>query len=207
MSSDLILYTNPMSRGRLARWILEEVGAPYETVLLDYGTSMKAPDYLKINPMGKVPALVHKGAVITETAAIFTYLADAFPAAGLAPALNDPQRGPYLRWMFFGAACLDPAMSNQALGVQVPADKTRMVGYGSMADVLNTLSETLTRQPYLCGDTPTAADIFVGAQLGWMMQFKMVEPRPEFERLVGALFARPAAQRARALDDALMPKE
>ena len=111
MSDEFVFYTNPMSRGRIARWMLEEVGKPYRTEVLDYGTTMKAPDYLAINPMGKVPAIVHRGVTVTECAAICAYLADAFPQAGLAPALDDPMRGTYLRWLFFAAGPLEAAVT------------------------------------------------------------------------------------------------
>ena len=120
MADELVLYTNPRSRGRVARWMLEEVGAPYQTEILDYGTTMKAPAYLAINPMGKVPALRHNNIVVTESAAICAYLADAFPDAGLAPPPHDPMRGPYYRWLFFAAGPFEASASNKALGFVVP---------------------------------------------------------------------------------------
>jgi glutathione S-transferase len=138
-ADELVFYTNPMSRGRIARWMLEEIGEPYRTELLDYGTTMKAPAYLAINPMGKVPALRHGDTVVTECAAICCYLADAFPDAGLAPPPGDRLRGPYYRWMFFAAGPLEAAMSNRALGVEVPAERKGMIGYGSLAEVIAAL--------------------------------------------------------------------
>ncbi len=130
MTDELVFYTNPMSRGRIVRWMLEEIGQPYRTELLEYGTTMKAPAYLAINPMGKVPAIRHGDTVVTESAAICAYLADAFPQSGLAPAAGDRLRGPYYRWLFFGAGPLEAAASNKALGFVVPEGRERMIGYG-----------------------------------------------------------------------------
>ena len=152
MSDELVFYTNPMSRGRIVRWMLEEVGQPYRTELLEYATTMKAPEYLAINPMGKVPALRHGNTVITETAAICAYLADAFPAAGLAPPPGDRLRGPYYRWLFFAAGPLEAAWTNQVMGFIVPPDKQRMSGYGSFAAVIDVLEAAVSRGPYLAGD-------------------------------------------------------
>jgi glutathione S-transferase len=142
MANNLVFYTNPMSRGRIVRWMLEEVGEPYKTELLEYGTTMKAPDYLAINPMGKVPALRHGDAVITESAAICAYLADAFPAAKLAPPPGDRDRGPYYRWLFFAAGPLEAAVINNFLGVEVPPDKRPMVG-SAACRVLDTVEQAV----------------------------------------------------------------
>src|SRR5216110_2034177 len=120
MTDELVFYTNPMSRGRIVRWMLEEVGQPYRTELLDYGTTMKAPAYLAVNPMGKVPAIRHGDTIVTEGPAICAYLADAFPEAGLAPPPGDPRRGPYYRWLFFAHGPLEQAVVNQAFGFAVP---------------------------------------------------------------------------------------
>ena len=207
MSDELVFYTNPMSRGRIVRWMLEEVGQPYRTELLDFGTTMKAPAYLAINPMGKVPALRHGDTVVTEAAAICTYLADAFPQAGLAPAPGSRERGTYYRWLFFGAGPVESAVTNKAMGFQVPPERTGTVGYGSLDAVLNALEGALSRGDYLVGDRFTAADLYVGAQLGWGMQFGTIEKRPVFERYAGRINNRPAAIRARELDDALLPKK
>jgi glutathione S-transferase len=203
MSDELVFYTNPMSRGRVVRWMLEEVGQPYRTELLDYGTTVKAPAYLAINPMGKVPALRHGEVVVTEGAAICCYLADAFPAAGLAPAPGDRLRGPYYRWLFFAAGPLEAAATNKALGLEVPPERKAMAGYGSLADVLATLEAALIDRDYLVGDRFTAADLYVGSHLGWGMAFGTLDRRPAFERYHARLAARPAAIRAREIDDAL----
>ena len=206
MSDELIFYTNPMSRGRIVRWMLEEVGQPYRTELLDYTTTMKAPAYLAINPMGKVPALRHGDTVVTECAAICAYLADAFPEAGLAPPHGSRLRGPYYRWLFFAAGPLEAAWTNQAMGFIVPPDKQRMSGYGSFAAVIDVLEAAVSSCPYLVGDSFTAADVLVGANLGFGLQFGMIERRPAFEQYVGRLTARPAAVRAKQIDDALAPQ-
>src|SRR5919106_994499 len=146
MTDELVFYTNPISRGRIVRWMLEEVGQPYRTELLEYGTTIKAPEYLRINPMGKVPALRHGDTVVTEAAAICFYLADAFPDAGLAPAPRDRLRGPYYRWMFFAAGPLEAATTNKAFGLEVPAERKGMVGYGSLADVLAVLEAAVSER-------------------------------------------------------------
>ena len=202
----LHFYTHPQSRGRIVRWMLEEVGTPYDTVLLDYGTTMKAPAYLAINPMGKVPALRHGDAVVTEVAAICAYLADAFPQAGLAPAVTSPLRGPYYRWLFFAAGPVEAAVSNQALGFVVPPGRERMMGYGSYAEVLDVLEGAVSRGDYLLGGSFSAADVYLGSHLGFGMQFGTIEKRPAFEAYWARLSARPAAVRARQLDDALVAK-
>jgi len=204
MADTLTFYTNPMSRGRIVRWMLEEVGQPYETVVLEYGTTMKAPEYLKINPMGKVPAIRHGDAVVTEGGAICTYLADAFPQANLAPPPGDKRRAPYLRWMFYGAGPVEAMASNTALGVVVPEEKRGMVGYGSREQVLDALEYAVTQHHYLAGDQFTAADVYTGSQIGWGLQFGTLDKRPAFEAYVGRIFARPAAARAREIDDALV---
>lgn len=206
MAQDLVLYTHPMSRGRLARWMLEEIGQPYRTEVLDYGTTMKAPSYLAINPMGKVPAIVHAGTVVTECAAICAYLADAFPAAGLAPPVGDRARGPYYRWLFFAAGPLETVVLNKALGFSVPPDKRPMAGFGTMDEVVGAIEGALSGREYLAGDRFSAADLYVGAHLNWGMMFGTIDKRPVFERYVAKLEARPAAKRANEIDDALMEK-
>jgi glutathione S-transferase len=205
--AELILYTNPMSRGRIARWMLEEVGEPYETVLLDYGTTMKAPEYLSINPMGKVPAIKHGDTVVTEAAAICAYLADAFPEKNLAPPPGDRRRGPYYRWMFFAAGPVEASVTAKALGLLAPADKSRLAGYGSFEETINALERAVGDTRYICGDQFTAADVYVGAQLGWGMMFGTIDKRPVFEEYFGRLQARSAAKRANELDDAAMPQK
>lgn len=204
MSDTLTFYTNPMSRGRIIRWMLEELGQPYETVLLDYGTTMKAPEYLAINPMGKVPAIKHGDVVVTECAAICAYLADAFPAAGLAPALGDKLRGPYFRWLFFGAGPVEAVVSIKSLGLQVPPEKRATVGFGSYEDVRNVLEGAVSQGGYLLGDRFSAADVYLGSQIAWGLQFGTIEKSPAFLAYAARITSRPAAQRAREIDDALM---
>ena len=159
VTDEIVLYTNPMSRGRIARWMLEEVGVPYRAEVLDYGTTMKSPDYLALNPMGKVPAITHRGVTVTECAAVCAYLADAFPEAGLAPAFDDPARGAYLRWMFFAAGPLEAAVTAKSLNLLAPADKAGMAGYGSFDQVVDGLETAVATGPYILGDRFSAADV------------------------------------------------
>lgn len=202
--STLTLYTNPMSRGRIARWMLEEVGQPYQIELLDYKGAMKAPDYLAINPMGKVPALRHGDAIVTETSAICAYLADAFPEAGLAPPLRDKRRAAYFRWLFFTAGPYEAAVTNKALGFEVPPDRAMSTGYGSYVMVMDALERAVGPSEFILGEQFSAADVYVGSQIGFGLMFGTIEKRPAFEAYVQRLMARPAAQRAAALDDALI---
>jgi len=202
MADELVLYTNPMSRGRIARWMLEEVGQPYKTEVLDYASTMKAPAYLAVNPMGKVPALRHGDAVVTETAAICAYLADAFPQSRLAPPPGDRLRAPYYRWMFFSAGPVEAAVSNKALGFVVPPERERMMGYGNVAQVMNTLEAAVSGGKYLAGASFTAADLYVGAQIGFGLMFGTFEKRPAFENYWQLISSRPAYRRAKELDDA-----
>jgi glutathione S-transferase len=211
MSEDIVFYTNPMSRGRTVRWMLEEVGEPYSTEVVDYGPAMKSDAYIAINPMGKVPALTHRGVTITETPAICAYLADSFPKAGLAPALDDPARGPYLRWLFFCAGPLESAIINSTLGFQVPKEREAMAGYGSLIKVLDVIDAAVDPacnggRDYLLGAHFTAADVYLAAQLGLGMMFQSIEPRPAFVAYARKMSGRPAAVRARQMDDALAPK-
>jgi glutathione S-transferase len=207
MADELVFYTHPMSRGRIARWMIEETGQPYRTELLQYGTTMKAPEYLAVNPMGKVPAIRHGDTVVTEGAAICAYLADAFPQAGLAPPPGDRQRGPYYRWLFFAAAPFEAAVTNKALGFEVPAERTRMTGYGSLAEVLSAVEGALSKSDYLTGNRFTAADLYLGSAVGWGMQFGTVEKRPAFERFWDRIRNRPAAIRAKEIDDKLVAEQ
>jgi glutathione S-transferase len=204
MSDDLVFYTHPMSRGRIVRWMLEEVGAPYRTEIVGYGQTMKEAAYRAINPLAKVPALTHRGVTVTETAAICAYLADAFPEAGLAPAPGDPERGAYYRWLFFAAGPVEAAVTNKALGVEVSDEKRRMVGYGSMAEVLDALEGAVSGRDYLASGRFSAADLYLGAHLMWGMQFGGIERRPAYEAYVARLADRPAAIRAREIDDRLI---
>jgi len=202
MSKDLIFYTNPMSRGRIVRWMLEEVGAPYETVILDYATSLKGAEYLAINPMGKIPALKHGDTVVTEAAAICAYLADAFPQAGLAPPPGE--RGVYYRWLFFGAGCVEPAVTARSLGFEPKPEQKRTAGFGDLADTLNALETAVTGHRFIGGDRFTAADVYTGSQIGWGMQFGGIDKRPAFVDYWERISARPAAVRAREIDDGLI---
>ncbi|MEZ0170909.1 glutathione S-transferase family protein [Microvirga sp. TS319] len=203
MADDLIFYTNPMSRGRIVRWMLEEVGKPYRTEILEFGTPMKSQDFLAFNPMGKVPTIIHNGTVVTEGAAICAYLADVFPDAGLAPPHGDRRRGPYYRWMFFAAGPVEAALSNKSLGFEVPQERRGMIGYGSVEDVVNALEYAVTQSEYIAGDRFSAADVYVGSQIGWGMMFGTLEKRPAFEAYWQRISSRPAAMRAREIDDAL----
>jgi glutathione S-transferase len=206
MTEELVFYTHPMSRGRIARWMLEEVGRPYRTELLDFTTTMKAPSYLAVNPMGTVPALRHGDTVVTEAAAICAYLADAFPEAGLAPPPGDRRRGAYYRWLFFAAGPVEAAVTNKALGFVVPEGREAMAGYGRFGDVMKALESAVGQTDYVAGASFTAADVYLGAQIGWGLQFGTIEKRPAFERYWARISAPPAARRAKEIDDALLPK-
>lgn len=201
MAAQLVFYTNPQSRGRIARWMLEEVGTPYETKALEYGGSMKSADYLAVNPMGKVPAIRHGDRIVTETAAICAYLADAFPEAGLAPPPDE--RAAYYRWLFFGAGPLEAALTNAVLNVAVDDTQRMMVGYGSLDDVLNALEAAVDGRAFIAGERFSAADVYVGSHIGWGLQFKTLERRPAFVEYWSRLESRPANRRANAIDHAL----
>ena len=207
MNDELVFYMNPNSRARIVRWMLEEIGQPYRVEQLDYRDTMKAPAYLAINPMGKVPAITHRGVVVTECAAICAYLADAFPDAGLAPATTDPKRGTYYRWLFFAAGPIEACVTDKALGVTVPQDMEPMVGYGKFDNVIATLEHALAKGDYLLGDRFSAADVYVGSQVGWSMMFGTIPKRPLFEAYWKRLSARPAAIRAREIDDRLIAQQ
>ena len=206
MSDEIVFYTNPMSRGRIVRWMLEEIGQPYRAEIIDYARN-KEPAYLSVNPMGKVPALTHGATVVTEAAAICAYLADAFPRAGLAPPPGDPRRGPYYRWLFFGAGPLEAAASNRSMGWEAPPERQRMLGYGCFSQTFDVLERAVEGREYLDGHAFSAADLYIGAQLGWLMGFGVVEKRPAFEAYVAGLQARPAHVRAMQIDDALIPAQ
>lgn len=198
---DLVLYTHPWSRGQIARWMLEETGAPYRQVVLDYATSMKTPEYLAINPMGKVPALVHHGDVVTECAAICAYLADAFPDAGLAP--PPAERAAYYRWLFFAAGPVEASVINRMLKVTVSEEQQRMVGYGSFERTLDVLAMAVTGAPFVAGRQFSAADVYVGSHVIWGMQFGSIPKRAEFEEYAAKLTTRAAYRAAKGIDEAL----
>ncbi len=204
---ELVFYTNPMSRGRIVRWMLEEIGQPYRTEIIEYGPAMHQDPYRAINPMGKVPALQHGQAVVTETAAIIAYLADAFPEAGLAPPCTDPLRGAYYRWLFFAAGPVEAAITNQHLGFVVPPEKAAFCGYGSFAAVMDVMEDAVSHSPYLTGELFTAADIYFGSQIGFGLRFGSIDKRPAFKAYWERLKDRPALRRATEIDDKLLPKQ
>ena len=206
MRAGLILYTNPMSRGRIAHWMLEEVGQPYEIDYLDF-PALKDASYLAINPMGKVPALRHGDAVVTECAAICAYLAAAFPEAGLAPDPGTQAHADYLRWLFFAAGPVESAVTAKALGLLAPPERASMAGYGTFGDVMDALEYAVAGKTYIAGDRFSAADVYVESQIGWGLQFKSIEPRPAFSAYWQGLAERPALKRAAARDDAAIPKQ
>jgi glutathione S-transferase len=200
----LTLYSNPMSRGRIARWMLEETGAAYDTVMLDYATTMKAAPYLSVNPMGKVPAIVHDGHVVTECGAICAYLADAVPEAQLAPTADE--RADYYRWLFYAAGPLEAAITNRSLGVVPTETQQRMVGYGSFEAAIAGLEHAVAAHTYIAGERFTAADVYVGAQVIWGLQFGTMPKLAAFEAYAARLTERAAHRRAAALDDDAMAK-
>jgi glutathione S-transferase len=201
----LKLYHAFPSRSATVRWMLEEIGEPYEIERLDLKAADQAkPAYLAINPMGKVPALLDDGVVVTEVAAICCYLADAYPNAGLAPPIGDKRRGPYLKWLFYGPACVEPAMIEKALGH--PAAPRAMVGWADYDTVMGVLQRALADGPYLLGEQFTAADVVIGATVRWGLLFKLLPELPEFAAYVARLSARPAMQRQIAKDQDLAPQ-
>lgn len=199
MTDQLILYTNPQSRGRIARWMLEEVGATYRVEVLDYASTMKGDTYLAINPMGKVPAIVHAGKVVTECAAICAYLAETFPEAGLAPLPEE--RADYYRWLFYAAGPVEQATTNNFAKFD-SGEQSRMFGYGKYDLVVDVLDGLLSSRPYATGDRFTAADVYLGSQIGWTTMFGMLPKRDSFLAYIERVQGREAYQRAWALDDA-----
>jgi len=202
MSASLEFFTNPQSRGQIVRWMLEEVGEPYETHMLDYGTTMKGADYLAINPMGKVPAIRHGAQVVTECAAICAYLADAFPAAGLLP--PPEHRGAYFRWLFFAAGPIEAVFTAKAIGWEVPADKQGMAGFGNFELAMATIEGAITGRQFIAGDHFSAADVYVGSMLDFLLMFGSMQSTPAFDAYLGPLRERPAYRRAKEIDTALL---
>jgi len=202
MADELIFYTNPMSRGQIVRWMLEEVGAPYEQRILDYGTTMKDSEYLAVNPMGKVPAIVHGGKAVTECAAICAYLADAFPEAGLAPDVAD--RADYYRWLFFTSGPVEQAITAKHFGVEPDTEQQRMAGFGSLPAALDALESAVAGKAFVAGDRFSAADVYVGSQIDWGLQFGTIPSRPAFEAYVAPLRTRAAYKRAKEIDNGLI---
>ena len=198
MKKTLTLYTNPQSRGRMARWMLEELNTSYDTVIVEYGPPMKGPEYLAINPMGKVPAIKHGDVVVTECAAICAYLADAFPEAGLAPDLGD--RGSYYRWLFFAAGPVEHAVTNKTLKVELTERQEAMAGYGNFSRVQASLEQALQNSPYIAGDKFTAADVYVGSHVYWAVKFGSLDSKPIFTDYITRLGEREANKRQEELD-------
>ena len=215
----LTFYTNPNSRGRIVRWMLEELGCDYDTVVLDYeqssetdkwgGAALARPSdpadrrrrfFDEVNPMGKIPAIEHDGRVVTESGAIVAYLAETFPAAGLAPTAQE--RADYYRWMFFAAGPLEASVTLKALGFEIPQERLRMAGCGSFGDVMGTLEKAVSAaSPYIAGKRFTAADVYVGSHIGWGLAFGSIEKRQAFVDYFGRLSERDAYKRATALDE------
>jgi glutathione S-transferase len=202
--SEITFYTNPMSRGQIARWMLEEVGVGYEQVIVEYGDEMKSDAYLSINPMGKVPAIKHGNSIVTECSAICAYLADVFPAAKLAP--NDEQKADYYRWLFFAAGPLESAVTNNNLGFNTDDEQQRMAGYGNYALTVDAVDKLLSNRDYICGDSFTAADVYLGSHIDWGMAFGTLPERDSFVGYAERLRVRPAYVKAKAIDAALMPQ-
>lgn len=202
MASDLIFYTNPMSRGQIIRWMLEEVGAPYDTEILDYASGMKSEEYRRINPMMKVPAIAHKGRVVTEAAAICAYLADVFPGAGLGP--RDEEKADYYRWLFFAAGPVEHAVTNKAMGFTHPPEKNRMFGYGDYDLAVSTLADHLAGRNFVCGSRFTAADVYVGSQIMACMEFGMLPKLDSFARYGERAAEREAYRRGKEEDNRLI---
>lgn len=201
MHSEITLYTNPMSRGQIARWMLEETGLPYDEVLLDYDSTIKSPEYLAINPMGKVPTLRHGDTIVTEGVAIGLYLADLVPEKRLAPPPGTPERGPYYRWLLFLAGPLESVLTAKHAGALASPVSA---GYGAEGDVVRVLEQAVSGKTYLAGDHFTAADLLMTAYLGFYMQFNLLERLPAFEAFCAHHATRPAALAARARDEALI---
>jgi glutathione S-transferase len=198
----LVFYTNPMSRGRIVRWMLEETGSDYETRYLGYGPEMSAPAYEAINPMRKVPAIVHDGTVVTECAAICLYLADAFPKADLAPPLD--ARADYYRWMLFAAGPWEAASTNKSLDVTVPAEKSGMVGYGDFERARDVMLSAVPETGYLLGRKFTALDVYMGSQISWGVRFGSIPTTTRVAGYLERVLTRRAYIRASELDNAAM---
>jgi glutathione S-transferase len=199
----LILYHAIPSRSSIVRWMLEEVGEPYEVRLLNLQAGeQRAPAYLALNPMGKVPTLDHDGIIVTEAAAICAYLADAFPAAGLNVAIGDRRRGAYLKWLFFGPSCVEPAITDRAYPRKEEA-RGSTLGHGDFDTVMDVLAKGVAPGPYLLGEQFTAADVVIGSGLRWGTMFKLIPERPEFAAYIDRLNTRPALKRAQEKDAAM----
>lgn len=201
MADELVFYTNPQSRGQIIRWMLEETGADYRTEVMDYASTMKAEPYLSINPMGKVPAIVHNGHVVTECAAICAYLAEAYPEAGLAPTADE--RADYYRWLFFAAGPMEQAITNNFAKFVPSPEQGRMFGYGNYDLAVDTFEKAVSAHPYIAGDRFTAADVYVGATVGWGLAFGTLPRRDAFAAYAERVTSRDAYRRGKAKDEAL----
>ena len=195
MTKELVFYTNPMSRGLIVKWMLEEVGVDYETRNLEYGDEMKSAEYRAINPMGKVPAIQHGDQIVTECAAICAYLADAFPQAGLAPVVD--QRGEYYRWLFFAAGPVESAITNKHFGVEVNEEQQRMAGYGTYDLTMSVLDDLFANRRYVCGDNFTAVDVYLGSHIDWGIAFGTIQESDNFNGYLDRIRKRTAYQKAR----------
>ncbi len=195
----LILYHSPQSRSVGALILLEELGADYELRAIDLGKGeQRQAAYLAVNPMGKVPAIVHDGAVVTEQGAVYAYAADLYPEAGITPAIGDPLRGPYLRWLFFYGSSFEPAVVDRSMKREPAPPSTSP--YGDFDTTIKTLLDQLGDGPYLLGERFTAVDVLWGTALRWMTMFKLVAETPAVNAYVARMGARPAAQRAARID-------
>lgn len=201
-ADQIVLFHCPNSRSSGALVLLEELGAPYELRVLNMQAGeQRQPAYLSVNPMGKVPAILHGDILVTEQVAIYLYLADLIPAAGLAPPLGDRRRGPYLRWMAFYAGCFEPAVADKAM--KRDPGPTAMSPYGDFDTVMSTLNTQLRAGPFILGQEFSAADVLWGGALGWTTMFGLVPETPEIKAYIGRVTGRPAAARVRERDAAL----
>ncbi len=201
MTSDdkIVFFHAPHTRSGGTRILLEELGAPHELRVINMKAGeQRKPAFLAVNPMGKVPAILHRGELVTEQPAIFVYLADLFPRAGLAPALDDRLRGPYLRWMVYYGSCFEPALVDRALKRE--PGSPQMMPYGDYDTMLKTLTDQLASGPYLLGERMTAADVLWGTALTWTTAFKLVPELPVIKDYIARLGARPAAAKVNAAD-------
>ncbi|MGH8053962.1 MAG: glutathione S-transferase family protein [Stenotrophomonas sp.] len=201
MSDTLTFHTHPQSRGRITRWMLEETGLRYDAVILEYGASMKSAQYLAINPMGKVPALLQGSTVITENAAICLHLADLAPWKGLLPPVGSAERGACYRWVLFAAGPLEAFVTDRRHGALAPPMEA---GYGSAADLMHTLETAVAGKRYLVGDSFTVADLYMASFLSYYMRIGELEAKPAFQQYCAVHLQRPASVRAGELDDALV---
>jgi glutathione S-transferase len=202
MNRHITLFHSPRSRSGGVRALLEELGASYELHVLNMQKGeQRAADYLAVNPMGKVPAIRHGEAIVTEQPAVFLYLADLYADAGLAPALDDPLRGPYLRWTVFYGSCFEPAVIDRSM--QREPSQRSSSPYGDYDTMLGTLTQQLRNGPYLLGERFSAADVLWASALRWTTAFKLVPELPEISAYMQRVNARPAIKRAAELDAAL----